>query len=476
MRSPSPATPLPEPTFSEEECRALETGVREWNAGLFFECHDTLEEMWSGLRGPGRDFVQGLIQAAVAFYHEGNRNRAGARSLWSRALARLSPYPDRYAGLELEPLRRALGEWLERTAPPEADSPAPPFPQLRLAASDEAPTGGRIGRRELLTRLPSVRAAGGHWVRIHRRAMACRFEIVLPSEDVRHLAAAREALDEVDAHEAALSLFRETSELRRVNREAARRRVEVTPSLFSLLRLCQALQAETDGAFDPTSTPLSRAWGFLERKGRRPAPDELAAARARVGMDKVELDEARRSVRFVAEGVELNLGSIGKGWTLDRIAEGLRRRGVARALLSAGGSSLLAWGAEEWEVALRPGGETLARIRLRDGASGTSGAGEQRFEAGGRRYGHVIDPRTGEPASGVRAASVVADEAAVADAVATAFLVAGPEVADRYCRSHPGTFAVLALEGEPQALRTFGAREGTAVDPAGPTPAPPPRA
>ena len=321
-------------------------------------------------------------------------------------------------------------------------------------------------RRALFASLVPPEPGGGHWVRVHRPAMACRFEVVLDSADARHVPAARKALDEVDAIEAALTYFRETSELARVNRAAAAGPVAVSPELFALLALCRELHAASGGAFDPTSTPLSRAWGFLLREGRVPDPAEIAAARAEVGFDAVALDEKARTVRFARPGLELNLGSIGKGWALDRVTAGLRAASVERALVSAGGSSQRAWGPRPWEVALTSGGETLATLRLRDAAIGTSGAAEQNVEKGGRRYGHVIDPRTGWPAEGVRSATAVADEAAVADALATAFLVGGEAVARAVCAARRGTMAVLALEHEPGVLVVVGDRDGVGVEPA----------
>ncbi len=86
----------------------------EFNAGHFFECHDTLEEMWTGLRGPSRDFFQGLIQVSVAFYHLDNGNLAGAGSMLRRALKRFEKFPDRYFGFDLGQHRRELRGWLER--------------------------------------------------------------------------------------------------------------------------------------------------------------------------------------------------------------------------------------------------------------------------------------------------------------------------------------------------------------------------
>ena len=108
------AEPPPEPSLDDEQRRALVKGIAEFNAGLFFECHDTLEDMWAGVRGPSRDFFQGLIQVSVAFYHLDNGNPVGAESMMRRALARFERYPPRYCGFDLDAQRALLRQWLER--------------------------------------------------------------------------------------------------------------------------------------------------------------------------------------------------------------------------------------------------------------------------------------------------------------------------------------------------------------------------
>jgi thiamine biosynthesis lipoprotein len=307
----------------------------------------------------------------------------------------------------------------------------------------------------------------GHWIRLHRRIMACRFEVVLPGERPEWLPAARTALNLADRLEDRLTVFRESSELSRINRTAADSPVRVHPGLFQLLQRAAALHASTDGAFDITSTPLSRCWGFLQREGRVPPADALERARASVGMQFVELDAANQTVRFTRHGIELNLGSIGKGFALDLMAAKLERLGVGHALLSAGRSSMRAIGSDRggWPVNLQPrlSSGTIGRLQLRDAAMATSGAGEQFVLADGQRYGHVIDPRTGWPAAGVRSATVITDNAAAADALSTAFLVGGPALAARYCGANSGTLAILTPDNDEDETSVLGACNGAMI-------------
>jgi FAD:protein FMN transferase len=307
-----------------------------------------------------------------------------------------------------------------------------------------------------------------HWVRIHRVAMACRFEVMLSSDDARDLAAARSALDEADDIESVLTVFRESSVVSDLNRRAAREEVTVGPDLFDLLSRSAALHAGTGGVFDVTSTPLSRCWGFLEREGRVPTDEEIAGACALVGMGHVRLDPAARTVRFASDGVELNFGAIDKGFALDRMAALLRGRGARRALLSAGHSSVLAIGGKGrgWPVDLRPrmASRRVGRLWIKNGAVGTSGAGEQYTEIEGRRYGHVIDPRNGQPADGVLGASVITGDAATADALSTAFLIGGPDLARRYCDANREVLAVLVLDEPGEPTEVFGRYNGATLE------------
>jgi len=102
------------PVLSREERALFELGVQQFNDGLFFESHDTLEELWTGLRGSSRDFFQGLIQVSVGFYHLTGGNRAGASSMFERSLARFSKYPPRYFGFDLDAHRTQIDAWRNR--------------------------------------------------------------------------------------------------------------------------------------------------------------------------------------------------------------------------------------------------------------------------------------------------------------------------------------------------------------------------
>jgi thiamine biosynthesis lipoprotein len=348
----------------------------------------------------------------------------------------------------------------------EKDTPTPPFMTLWLRRTN------MLKRRAFLSLSP-IRPAppSGYWQHISRPAMACRFEVTLPLEDQAGVLAAQQALDEVDNLEARLTIFRESSEVSFINREAATGPVRVEQSLFSLLLLCRELCRETGGAFDITSGPLSRCWGFLRRQGRIPELNEIEEARALVGGDKLLFDCESRAIRFARPGVEINLGSIGKGYALDHIAGTLSNR-VRKALLSAGSSSILAigGGANGWTVGVRRPEDKekrLAVARLRDAALSTSGGEEQFFEHGGKRYGHIIDPRTGWPSDRVASVTVIAPSqtvgAAVTDALATAFYIGGPELADAYCDAHPGVL-VLMLESGADRPILFGANNKCEVE------------
>jgi thiamine biosynthesis lipoprotein len=218
---------------------------------------------------------------------------------------------------------------------------------------------------------------------------------------------------------------------------------------------------------------LSAAWGFTRGPRRVPDPATLAEARERTGQQHLRLDRERRTVSFDRPGIVINLGSIGKGYAIDRAVEKIRAHWwPTSALVHGGRSSVYALGSPpgrfggRWEVALRNPFEPetpLGVLRLRNRGMGTSGTAFQRFEAGGRVYGHILDPRTGEPADGPASVTALAPTAAEADALSTAFYLLGTEGAASYVAEHPEIGAILIEEGPAAAsprVVTLGLGEG----------------
>jgi thiamine biosynthesis lipoprotein len=280
--------------------------------------------------------------------------------------------------------------------------------------------------------------------------MACRFEVTLPRSEDNGIVAATGALDEVDRLEAQLTVFRDSSEVSYVNAHAADAPVNISQALFDLFDLCLRLNKETEGAFDITSGPLTRCWGFLKREGHLPSNAAIDAARTVVGSDKLHLDERAKTIRFLKRGMEINLGSIGKGFALDCAGALLSKHNLRTALLNAGASSMRAIGdgehGEGWVVGLRHPSSKFRRlgvVRLRNCSLSTSGSEEQYFDHAGRRFSHIIDPRTGWPAESVTSVTVVAPTGSLSDALATAFFVGGREFTERYCSGKNDVMAIM---------------------------------
>ncbi len=294
-------------------------------------------------------------------------------------------------------------------------------------------------------------------LRASRSAMGSYFEIRLGVKTPGGIDLAERALDLIDALESQLTVYRDDSEVSRINASAHLRPIEVEPGLFDLLRRGVALNVETHGAYDLTTGALSAAWGFFKGPKRVPDAETLADARARTGSHLLSLDPVRRTIGFQRPGVVINLGSIGKGYAIDRVARLIADHWwPTSALIHGGRSSLYALGsppgrfADRWQVALRNPfrpEKPLGILRLRNRGMGTSGISFQRFEAGGRVFGHLLDPRTGEPAMGPASVTVLAPTAAEADALSTAFYLLGLEASTEYVRRHPEVAALFIMEG-----------------------------
>nr|CAA9293561.1 FAD:protein FMN transferase [uncultured Armatimonadetes bacterium] len=292
-----------------------------------------------------------------------------------------------------------------------------------------------------------------------REAMRSRWEIVIadPADAAARLrAAGEEAFDEIENVEAQLSAYRPSSDLSRVNRSAADEPVRVSPPVLSFLTRAAALSAATDGAFDLTVGPLLRCWGFAGGEGDLPEDEAVRQARTLVGMrENVRLDNDATTVGFARAGVWLDPGAIGKGYALERALDLLREAGVRNALLHAGTSTVGALGtpapgAPGWTVAVQHPTRQDARLTqvcLRDRALSVSAQHGKSFWARGRRFGHVLDPRTGQPVQDTVLAAVVAPSPTDTDALSTALLVLGAAGLPMLAARFPDAHLLVAREG-----------------------------
>lgn len=338
---------------------------------------------------------------------------------------------------------------------------------MRRSRVEDGPGGRSVSRRDLfrLRARPEtasedvVRASGYDLLNGSRPAMGSYFEVRLPAQVPGAAELATRALDLVDDLESQLTVYRDDSEVARINAEAHLGPIPVEPGLFDLLERAVALWRDTGGAYDVTSGALSLAWGFTRGPRRVPDVASLADARARIGSQHLRLDRANRTVAFDRPGLVINLGSIGKGYAIDRAAGVVRDHWFPTpALIHGGRSSLYALGSPpdqfggRWGVVVRNplDPETpVGTVKLRNRGMGTSGAAFQRFEEGGRVYGHLIDPRTGEPPEdGPLSVSVLAPTAAEADALSTAFYLLGTDAVAPYVAEHPGIGVLFLVRGD----------------------------
>lgn len=308
--------------------------------------------------------------------------------------------------------------------------------------------------------LSDERAAAdpGALLKASRPGMGSFFEVRLPVRTPGALELADRMLDRIDVLERQMTVYRDDSELSRINATAYEGPVAVEPALFGLLARAFEIGRETGGAYDIAVGALSAAWGFTRGPKRVPDPEALADARSRSGQRLVRLDPQGLTAAFDVPGVVLNLGSIGKGYAIDQAVELVRKHWwPTSALVHGGQSSVFALGSPpdrfggRWEVALRnpfQNDEPLGILNLRNQAIGTSGFWYQGFEVNGRLYGHILDPRSGEPpADGPASVTVVAPDAERADALSTAFFLMGAEAAARYCRLHPEVGVLFVVRG-----------------------------
>lgn len=268
-----------------------------------------------------------------------------------------------------------------------------------------------------------------------------------PDEEVARKAMER-AFMEIQRVERLLSSYLPESEISLLNRRAGREAVPVGEEVRGIIERAMEVSRSSGGAFDVTVGPLMDQWNF-DSGGTVPAEEDLEAALALVGFEKLSLDGERGTVRFLSEGMKIDLGGIGKGYAVDRAASALRESGIPNAIIDAGGDLRLLGhrpGKDFWRIGIRhprDPGRLLLSLDLADRAVVTSGDYERFFMSGERRYHHLLDPATGFPAAGCESVTVIASSAADADAYATAAFVLGPERGLDFLRGLPGVEGII---------------------------------
>ncbi len=301
---------------------------------------------------------------------------------------------------------------------------------------------------------PTIPPTDFHHPKVSRASMGCNFDIYLAGSDYDNLTgAAEQALDEITRLENRLSSFIEDSDVTRINAYASKGWVRLEPRLYHLIRYASDISGKTNGAFDITCAPLVRLWGFYTKTDTPPDKQAILNALESVGFDHILFDDEESMISFAREGMEIDLGAIGKGYAIDEAVDTLRRYGVEHAVISGGDSTIYALGSTEtgepWRFHVtdpfHP--ETkLCAVNLRNEALSTSAITEQFFIHDGKRYGHILDPRTGYPSdTDILSSTVICASGMESDAYSTAIFLMGVEKARIFCSTLKGMRVVLTF-------------------------------
>lgn len=275
------------------------------------------------------------------------------------------------------------------------------------------------------------------------------------------LVAAYEAIADVDR---VMSLYRSDSELVRLNANAGLGPVVLSAMMLDVLQAAISYARQSEGAFDVTVTPVVDLWGFY--RGDRvevPSAESIESVRWRVGAGRVSINSAEGTAAL-APGTAIDLGAIAKGYAVDRANAALKSRGVPAAVIDLGGNIGVLGARPDgrpWRIGLQDPryNKLMGSVSFDRGAVATSGDYDRYFEHDGRRYSHIIDPRTGWPVAGVAATTVIAPTAMAADALSTAVFVLGAEAGLALIAATPCAAAlVIGVDGQVTVHETTGVK------------------
>lgn len=285
---------------------------------------------------------------------------------------------------------------------------------------------------------PFLHAQGTRYV-FEKGMMGSPFKLVFyAANDSIAGIAAENAFKRVEELNVIMSDYRDGSEINRLSaRSGSGEWVKVSKDLFDILAISQDISVKTYGSFDATLGPLVQMWRHATRKGIFPTDEEINDAKVRTGYKKMKLDPKTRSVMLTQKGMRLDIGGLGKGYAAEEAVKELKKLGITSAMMDAGGKIVLTNpppGTKGWNINVSNGNDSLKSMQLSNTALATSGPTYRYMEYKGVRYSHIVDPQTGIGLLFHVRTTVISPDGTVADALATAFSVAGIVKSKRYMK------------------------------------------
>jgi len=272
-----------------------------------------------------------------------------------------------------------------------------------------------------------------------------RVELWEEQEAAAH-AALSAVMDEMHRIDASMSPFKPDSELSRINREAAQRPVAISQEMFDLIMRSLEFSKISEGAFDITFSSVGYLYDY--RAHVKPSDAEIAKVLPGVNYRHVRLDRKKRTIRFARPGVRIDLGGIAKGYAVDNGVALLKKRGITNAIVTAGGDSRLLGDrrGRPWQVGIRDPRQSntvVAVLPLADVAISTSGDYERYFEEDGVRHHHIINPKTGKSANGIRSVTVIGPDGVTTEGLTKSVFVRGTQAGMRLIEAQKGIDAII---------------------------------
>jgi len=311
-----------------------------------------------------------------------------------------------------------------------------------------------VGLSSVSCTQPDAASTGAHIVERSRLAMGSELRITAwTADETAALSAFEAAFGDFQRLDGLMSVWREGSDVQRLNAAAGKQPVPVSADVREVLHVAHQVGDWTGGKFDVTFGALSGLWKFdHDQDNRIPDPQDVSRQLPLIDYGAVDVDDRAGTVFLRREGMRVHLGGIGKGYAVDRAVDTLRRAGLSDFMIQSGGDLYVAGrrGERPWRVGIRdprgPADRSYAALDLSGGAISTSGDYERFFMNGGRRFHHILDPDNGEPARGCRSVTIVTGRATLADGLATGVFVLGPGPGMALIERLPGVEGVIVTD------------------------------